>query len=303
VPALELERVRKAFDGAVAVDWLSLAIAEGQIFGLLGPNGAGKTTTIRMMVGIIAPDSGDIRIFGQPFNRRHLRRVGYLPEERGLYRRARVREILAFLAGLNGIDRAAARKAIGHWAERLDIAAWLDRRVEELSKGMQQKIQLIATLLHDPDFIIMDEPFSGLDPVNTALLMDIIFELKRAGRTILFSSHRMDHVEKLCDEICLIDHGGAVLAGRIGEIKARFGARNVRIVYDRDGGGPILDDNPLIEARADYGNCAELRLAPLADAQEVLHAAAAHARISRFEVMEPSLEEIFIATVGSRNGR
>jgi ABC-2 type transport system ATP-binding protein len=303
VPALELERVRKAFDGAVAVEQLSLSIPEGQIFGLLGPNGAGKTTTIRMMVGIIAPDSGAVRIFGQPFNRRYLRRVGYLPEERGLYRRARVCEILTFLAGLNGMDRAAASKAIGRWAERLEIAAWLGRRVDELSKGMQQKIQLIATLLHDPDFIIMDEPFTGLDPVNTALLMDILFELKRGGRTILFSSHRMDHVEKLCDEICLIDHGGAVLAGRIGEIKARFGSRKVRIVYECDGGGRILDGSPLIESRSDYGNCAELRLAPLADSQEVLRAAAAIARISRFEMMEPSLEEIFIATVGPRNER
>ena len=303
MPALELERVRKAFDGVVAVDQLSLVIPQGQIFGLLGPNGAGKTTTIRMMVGIIAPDSGAVRIFDCPFDRRHMRRVGYLPEERGLYRRARVRELLTFLAGLNGVERAPALKAIDHWANRLEIAPSLGRRVEELSKGMQQKIQLIATLLHDPDFIIMDEPFSGLDPVNTALLMETIFELRRGGRTILFSSHRMDHVEKLCDEICLIDHGRAALAGRIGAIKARFGSRNVRIVYDCDGGGRILDHSPLIEARADYGNCAELRLAPLTDAQEVLRAAAADARISRFEVMEPSLEEIFIQTVGASNGR
>jgi len=301
VTALELDNVRKSYDSVVAVDDLCVTIPEGQIFGLLGPNGAGKTTTIRMMVGIIMPDTGTVRIFGEPFERRHLCEVGYLPEERGLYRKARVQDLLLYLGQLNGLTRAGALRSAQEWAERLELAQWLGRRVEELSKGMQQKVQFIAAMIHQPRFIIMDEPFAGLDPVNTANLMDILLELKRSGRTILFSTHRMDQVEKLCETICLIDRGKSVLQGRLSDLKARFGRRDVRIAYE--GEGRFLADNRLVAARTERGNCVELRLAPDADAQELLRLAAANGKVTRFELIEPSLEEIFIEVVGARDGR
>ena len=211
---VELERVRKSYDDFVAVDDLSFSISPRQIFGLLGPNGAGKTSSIRMMIGIIRPDSGVVRLFGEPFERRHLHKVGYLPEERGLYRKITVRENLALLGQLSGLTKRDAIARGRKWAERLDIAEWVDKRVEEMSKGMQQKVQFIAALLHEPEMIIMDEPFSGLDPINANILKDVILELKEEGRTILFSTHRMDQVEKLCDAICLVNHGRAVLQGR-----------------------------------------------------------------------------------------
>jgi ABC-2 type transport system ATP-binding protein len=299
-PTVELERVTKSYDGLRAVDALSLAIPQGQIFGLLGPNGAGKTTTIRMMIGIIVPDSGAVRIFGSPLSRASLRRVGYLPEERGLYRRMTVLENLQFLAELNGIGAAEARRRSRSWTERLGLAEWLERRVEELSKGMQQKIQFIAALLHSPEFIIMDEPFAGLDPINASALKDVLVELRKEGRSILFSTHRMDQVEKLCDAICLVDHGRAVLEGGLREIKAGYGRRFVEIEYE--GGGAFLSNRSLIETVDNYGNYVEVRLRAGADAQELLREALVDSRIMRFEVMEPSLEQIFIDRVGPRDG-
>jgi len=300
VTALELDGVRKSYDSVVAVDDLSLSIPEGQIFGLLGPNGAGKTTTIRMMVGIILPDAGSVRIFGEPFERRHLRKVGYLPEERGLYRKARVSDLLLYLGQLNGLSRADALGSARRWAERLEIDDWLMRRVEELSKGMQQKVQFIAAIIHEPRFIIMDEPFAGLDPVNAARMMDILLELQRSGRTILFSTHRMDQVERLCETICLIDHGKPILCGRLSDLKAQFGRREVRLEYE--GNGHFIVDERLIAARTERNGCVELRLASDADPQEVLRTASAGGKVTRFEVVEPSLEEIFIELIGARDG-
>jgi len=287
-----LTQVRKSYGGFVAVDDLTFAISSGQIFGLLGPNGAGKTSTIRMMIGITAPDSGEVHVFGAPLSRRTLRRVGYLPEERGLYRRMTVRDNLVFLARLAGLSSAAALDRIRTWTARLDTADWLGRRVEELSKGMQQKIQFIAALLHDPDLIVMDEPFAGLDPVNSIQLRDVLTGLRGEGKTILFSTHRMDQVEKLCDSICLIDRGKSVLQGSLNEIKSGYGARFVQIDYDGDGGW--LAGSPLIDSLNDYGNHAELRLKPGADSQELLQSAMNGMRVKRFQVMEPSLEQIFI---------
>src|SRR5437870_5010879 len=208
---IELNSVRKTYDQFVAVDNLSFRIEQGGVFGLLGPNGAGKTSTIRMMIGITAPDSGQINMFGKPFARKSLQKVGYLPEERGLYKKMKILDQLIFLGELHGMAAAAARQGAIAWCKRLEIDGWLQMKVEELSKGMQQKIQFIAALLHDPDFIIMDEPFFGLDPVNAALLKDVLLDLKKKGKTILFSTHRMDQVEKLCDSICLINHGKPVL--------------------------------------------------------------------------------------------
>jgi len=296
---IELSNVRKSYDSFVAVDDLSFRIESGAIFGLLGPNGAGKTSTIRMMIGITFPDSGQINLFGKPFERKDLQRVGYLPEERGLYKKMKVLEHLIFLGQLRGLEANAARQKALAWAEKLEISGWLQKKVEELSKGMQQKIQFIATLLHDPEFIIMDEPFGGLDPVNVALLKDVLLEMKQKGKTILFSTHRMDQVEKLCDSICLIDHGKPVLQGDLKQIKAQYGKNNVQIEYEGDGN--FLQQTRLVASYNNYGNYVEVRLAPGADAQQLLREVAARSRVSKFELMEPSLEEIFIETVGKNH--
>src|ERR1700731_978163 len=296
---IELSKVRKSYDQFVAVNNLSFSIEQGGVFGLLGPNGAGKTSTIRMMIGITAPDSGDIRIFGAPLTRRALHRVGYLPEERGLYRRMTVRDNLIFLARLAGLSTASALERIRAWSERLETSDWLGRRVEELSKGMQQKIQFIPALLPDPDLIVMDEPFAGHDPVNSMQLRDVLTGLRGEGKTILFSTHRMDQVEKLCDSICLIDRGKSVLQGSLNEIKSGYGRRFIQIDYDGD--GRCLAANPLIDSLNDYGNHAELRLKPGADSQELLRVTMKALRVRRFQVMEPSLEQIFIDHIARRD--
>jgi len=293
---IELSKVRKMYDQFVAVNDLSFSIEQGGVFGLLGPNGAGKTSTIRMMIGITAPDSGQINMFGKPFERKSLHKIGYLPEERGLYKKMKILDQLVFLGELHGMTAAAARQAVLDWCKRLEIDAWLQKKVEELSKGMQQKIQFIAALLHDPDFIIMDEPFFGLDPVNAALLKDVMLDLKKKGKTILFSTHRMDQVEKLCDSLCVINKGNAVLQGDLKEVKSRYGKNNVQIQYEGD--GAFLDNNPLVATYNNYGNYVEVRMAPGADPQKLLHMVAEKSRVSRFELMEPSLEEIFIEVVG-----
>jgi ABC-2 type transport system ATP-binding protein len=281
----------------VAVDQLSLAISRGSIYGLLGQNGAGKTTLLRMMVGILVPDQGEVCVFGEPLERRHLSAIGYLPEERGLYRKAKVGELLLYLGELKGLTRSITRHRIMELAERLQIDAELNRRIEELSKGMEQKIQILTAMIHDPQLLILDEPFTGLDPLNSAVLMDLLLDLKRAGRTILFSSHRMDQVERLCDEICLIKNGRSVLRGGVTELKARFGGRRVRLVYR--GEAPLLDENGLIESSTRDGNLVELRLGPDGDAQGLLRTVAARATIVSYETVEPSLEEIFIEAVGA----
>src|SRR5262245_42426686 len=221
--SLELKSVRKTYDNFVAVDDLSFSIRSGTMFGLLGPNGAGKTSAIRMMIGITLPDAGEVHMFGGPFRRDMLNRVGYLPEERGLYPKMKVIEQLVFFGELHGLSAGEAMKRALQWGERLEIAEHFQKKTQELSKGMQQKIQFIATLLHEPEFIIMDEPFSGLDPSNSKLLENVLLELRNDGRTILFSSHRMDQVEKLCNAICLIHRGRAVLQGEVREVKARYG--------------------------------------------------------------------------------
>src|SRR5215468_6604951 len=293
---IELEKVRKSYDHFVAVVDLSFKIEQGGVFGLLGPNGAGKTSTIRMMIGITAPDSGDIHMFGKPFDRASLQKVGYLPEERGLYKKMKVIEQLVFLGQLHGLDAGLAKRNAVAWCERLEIASWMQKKVEELSKGMQQKIQFAATLLHDPDFIIMDEPFGGLDPVNASLLKDVLLEMKQKGKTILFSTHRMDQVEKLCETICLINHGKAVLQGNLKQVKAQYGKNTVQIQYE--GNGNFLKGNPRVQSFSDYGNHVDVQLAKGADPQQLLRGAMEHSRVSKFELMEPPLEQIFIDVVG-----
>jgi len=294
---VELDRISKSYENKIAVKDLSLSIDAGTMFGLLGPNGAGKTSSIRMMVGITMPDSGTVNLLGKPFTRESLKRIGYLPEERGLYKKMKVMDQLVFMGELRGLDKTVAAKRAHDWCERLQILEAADKKTEELSKGMQQKIQFISTLLHDPALVIMDEPFSGLDPVNAVLLQDTLVDLKKAGKAILFSTHRMDQVEKLCDAICLIDRGHAVLSGGMREVKSRY-ERN-RVLIDFEGDNAFLQ-HPAIAEYKDYSGHVEIKLHPHADAQSLLHAAAEKARIYKFELVEPSLEEIFIATVGEK---
>ena len=293
---VELEQVTKAYGKKVAVDKLSLKIRSGSVFGMLGPNGAGKTSTIRMMIGITLPDSGEIRMFGEPFRREHLKRIGYLPEQPGLYKKMKVGEQLVLMGELRGMSAADARQRSARWCDRLEISGSLDSKYEELSKGMQQKIQFITSILHDPEFMIMDEPFSGLDPVNAKLMKDVLLEFKRAGKTILFSSHRMDQVEKLCDDICLVNGGEAVLQGNLREIKQGYGKSSVQIEYEGD--ADVLKSSTLVKSFDNYENYVEVRMVDGADSQALLRAVAERSRIHKFEVVEPSLDEIFREVVG-----
>jgi ABC-2 type transport system ATP-binding protein len=296
---LELRAVSKSYDDFKAVEQLSFSIPKGAVFGLLGPNGAGKTTTLRMMIGITLPDQGEVFMFGEPFRRKHLERVGYLPEERGLYKRMKVLQTLVFLARLRGVAQHEATKRAQWWLDRLELGRWANSKVEELSKGMQQKIQFIAAVLHQPEFVIMDEPFSGLDPANAMELKNVLVELKNAGKTILFSTHRMEQVERLCDSICLVNRGKSVLEGDLKQIKAGYGKSNVQLEYE--GSAAFLDRKDIVQSYNDYGNYVELRLQPGADSQKVLRLATECARVNRFELVEPSLEAIFIDVV-SKDG-
>jgi ABC-2 type transport system ATP-binding protein len=296
-PLVELDRVSKAYEQKIAVRELNLRIEPSTMFGLLGPNGAGKTSSIRMMVGITIPDSGTVSLFGRPFTRESLKKVGYLPEERGLYRKMKVMDQLIFMGRLHGLSADVAQTRSREWCERLKILDAAENKTEELSKGMQQKIQFIVTLLHQPDLIIMDEPFAGLDPVNATLLEDTLVDLKKSGRAIVFSTHRMDQAEKLCDEICLIHRGEAVLEGRMRAVKSRY-ERN-RVVIDFDGDDGFLSHEAIAEYKQ-YPGRVEIKLKQHADAQALLRAAQQQARIYRFELVEPSLEEIFIQTVGEK---
>ena len=297
MPVVELTGVTKAYEQKVAVSNLSLSIEAGQMFGLLGPNGAGKTSSIRMIIGITIPDSGTVRLFDKPFERTTLERVGYLPEERGLYKKMKVLDQLVFFGELHGITPGDSRQRAISWAKRLEIDDALGKKTEELSKGMQQKIQFISTLLHDPGLIIMDEPFSGLDPVNAKLLESTLLELRKEGKAIVFSTHRMDQVEKLCDSICLIHRGQAVLSGKMRDIKA--GYKRDRVIVEYEGSASFLESPEIAEANS-YAGHAEIRLKESGDAQKLLREAAAAAIIYRFELVEPSLEDIFIQTVGGK---
>src|SRR5579872_5501408 len=296
---VHLEGVRKCYDEFVAVDDLSFSVSPSGIYGLLGPNGAGKTSTIRMLMGITVPDAGRITVFGEPLARAHMDQFGYLPEERGLYKKMKVLEHLVFLGQLKGLSSAEATQRANRWCERFELTAWTGKKVEELSKGMQQKVQFIGAVLHDPRLIIMDEPFTGLDPANAVVLKDVLLEMAKSSKTILLSTHRMDQAERLCQSICLINHGRAVLEGELTQIKAKYGRISVQIKYDGD--ARFLQDPKLVQSYNDYGNYVEVRLAAGGDAQELLRAASSCAKLSKFEIMEPSLEEIFIEAVGKSN--
>jgi ABC-2 type transport system ATP-binding protein len=278
------------------VDGVSFAVPEtGSIFGLLGPNGAGKTTTIRMVMDIIAPDSGEVRLFGRPRGSEELRRVGYLPEERGLYPKMSVIEQLLFLGEIHGRKRRDLVPAIDRWLERVDLAQWKKSKVEELSKGMQQKVQLIGTLLHEPELLILDEPFSGLDPINQELFRDLFQEHRRQGRTVVLSTHGMELAERLCDHICLISHGRVVLEGGLREIKRRVAGNAYRLVAEGD-----LDrvrDLPEVEHAVVHDGVVKLLLRPDAEGPETLRRMVEFLRVHEFRSEEPELEQIFIKAV------
>ncbi len=296
VAALEVSSIRKSFNTTVAVDGLSFTVNRGTIYGLLGPNGAGKTTTIRMLLNIIIPDSGTVRLFGEPFHRKHLTRIGYLPEERGLYKKMKVREMLVFLGQLRGLSRSGAQQRTERWMQRLEMTGWGLKKVEELSKGMQQKVQFAAALLHDPDLVILDEPFAGLDPVNVVMLKEVMLEMKRAGKTVIFSTHQMEQVERLCESICLVNRGRPVLQGNLREIRRSFGRNSV--LAELEGDWQFLRNVDGVRDVADKGNLVEIKLLPNADSQVVLSSLVNRVRVTRFEVTEPSLEEIFVVSVG-----
>lgn len=305
--AVELNRVRKQYSGHVAVRDLDLRVPSGSVYGLLGPNGAGKTTTIRMIMNIIAPDSGGIRLFGLDQGGRELsHRIGYLPEERGLYRKMKVLDLLVFLAQIKGVDRTAARVGALDWLERLGLSDWAEKKVDDLSKGMQQKVQFISTMLHEPELVILDEPFAGLDPVNTQVMKDVVVELSRKGTTTLFSTHIMEQAEKLCDSVCIIARGSKVVDGLLAEVKRRHGGKHVVVAVERGlaSVGQVLNDRHVVAKSDDYGNYAELELTPGANPQDLLRGLlGAGAAVTRFEIAEPTLNKIFIDLVGGDAAR
>jgi ABC-2 type transport system ATP-binding protein len=294
--ALVLDCVTKHFSSLTAVNSLSLRVKQGAVFGLLGPNGAGKTTTLRMVVQILIPDEGSIQVHGQAANNHTQDLIGYLPEERGLYPRMKLREVLVFLGVLKGLtERESARRVLS-WLERFELAPWAENKVIDLSKGMQQKAQIIAAVIHRPALLIVDEPFSGLDPINAVVIKDVMLELRDQGTTIILSTHRMEQVEMMCDAICLIHQGRSVLEGDLRAIKQSYGKNTLRIEYS--GNGNFLDLPEMVEKVNRFGAMVEAKLKPGADPQEILKVALQRGvRISRFELVEPPLNDIFIEKV------
>ena len=289
-----VDKLAKSFGETKAVVDVSFAVEPGEIFGLLGPNGAGKTTTIRMMLDIFRPDAGTVSVFGGELDMPKKRRIGYMPEDRGLYKDLKLEPTLIYLASLKGMEEAAACKQLQGWLERLDLAEHCDKKVQELSRGMQQKAQIIATLLHEPDLIIIDEPFSGLDPVSTRLIKQIFEEQRQAGKSILMSTHQMYQVEALCDRIVLIDEGRTVLYGSVREIKRNFAGNAITI----EGQGEFGQIPGVLEARQQNGTW-HLALEVGTDPQTVFQTLASRGdvRIERFELAEPSLDDIFVQVV------
>jgi len=293
---LAVRDVRKTFGVVRAVDGVSFTVSRGTITGLLGRNGAGKTTTIRMITGIFMPDSGSIEWLGGTDGRSFGDRIGYLPEERGLYKQMRLVELLLFLAAIKGCKAADVRGKVDGWLERFELTDKRNAKVEELSKGNQQKVQLIGTLLHDPDLIILDEPQSGLDPVNAVVVRNLLQDLRHEGKTILLSTHMMAEAEKMADELILIHRGKVVLEGTLDEVRASFGKNTLHLEFDGD--GAFLDTLPQVRRASIVNNAAEISLTEGADPQDILREAMGRVRIRRFELAAPSLEQIFIEKVG-----
>jgi len=295
--AVSISNVSKTFDKKKAVVDLSLDVPQGSLYGLIGPNGAGKTTTLRMILNIYAPDAGSIHVMGSPASEEMKSRVGYLPEERGLYVRMLVGDVLVFAAGIKGVPSGRAKTLAHEWLDRMGLGDCWDKKVQDLSKGMQQKVQFIATVLHEPDLLILDEPFSGLDPVNTNALRDIMLEERKKGRTIIFSTHMMEQVERLCDRVCMINRGRKVLDGTVAEVRSSTGRKVVALRFEGD--GTFLDASPLVVRTTASPGRVEVTLADGADPQALLSEVASKVRLSMFEIVEPPMHDIFVERVES----
>ncbi|MGH9947266.1 MAG: ABC transporter ATP-binding protein [Pyrinomonadaceae bacterium] len=296
--SLQVANVTKRFGDFAAVEDLSFEVRAGRVFGFLGPNGAGKTTTIRMIVGITFPDEGTITLNGERITHELQNRIGYLPEERGLYKKMRVLDQLRYFAALKGVDTTEADRRIERWLERMQLSEWKKKKTTDLSKGMQQKIQFIATVLHDPDILILDEPFSGLDPINVEFLMEVIDEYRSADKTIIFSTHLMETAERLCKDILLINKSRKVLSGSLREIKESYGTN--LIAFRGTNAGSVLNDKSLVESVVNHADEQELHLAAGVDPQTLLKKLVeSNANISKFEKTEPSLNDIFVEEVRS----
>jgi len=289
-PAIAIRSVRKQFGAYLAVNDLTLDVPEGSIYGFIGPNGSGKTTTIRMVMNIILPDAGDIRVLGQPVTSSSRDDIGYLPEERGLYKKMQVRRLLRYYGQLKGRSIADLDPVIKHWLDRLRLTEWADKRIDQLSKGMAQKVQFISAIVAQPKLLILDEPFSGLDPVNAESLRDAVFELRRSGTTVVFSTHDMSTAEKMCDRIFMIFRGNKVLDGSLDEIQAQYGHDTVRV--RTTGGAAILQGLAGVESVNDHGNVQDVRLA--GDPQAFLRQLIEKTSVQQFEITKPSLHDVFV---------
>ncbi|MCJ7449425.1 MAG: ATP-binding cassette domain-containing protein [Bacteroidales bacterium] len=287
---IELDHITKSYGNHIAVDHLSLQVPQGSIYGFIGPNGSGKTTTIRMIMNILYPDSGDIWLFGNKHSGSYFDRVGYLPEERGLYRKMKVRELISFYGELKHVKKPS--KEADFWLEKFDLIKWAGKKVDTLSKGMSQKVQFIISIINRPEIIILDEPFSGLDPVNAEIIKEVILELRRDGSTILFSTHDMSVAEKMCDFIFMIYKGKKVLDGTLDSIQKKYGLDTIRI--QSEGGVNILDGIPGIEKINDFGQGQEIKVNKEVDNQDILSAIMRKTKVMKFEIASPSLNDIFI---------
>lgn len=293
---LRASNLRKEFSSVLAVDGVSYQVERGEILGLLGPNGAGKTTSIRIILNILQADAGEVTYDGKGFSPEVRNLIGYLPEERGLYRRSKVWDTLLYFAQLRGMDSGTSRTETYNWLKRFNLLNYKEKKVEELSKGNQQKVQFIGAIIHDPLLVVLDEPFSGLDPVNQILFKDIFLELKQRGKAIIYSTHQMDQAEKLSDSLCLINRGRVVLSGGVHEVKKRYGKNSVLVEYDGD--GTFLPALPGVRRSNVYQNSAELELESDIVPQVILSYIIGRLDIRKFEVLEPSLHSIFIQIVG-----
>jgi ABC-2 type transport system ATP-binding protein len=297
---LRVEGVTKRFGDFTAVEDISFELRAGRVFGFLGPNGAGKTTTIRMIVGITAPDEGRIELFGEPMSSHLQNRIGYLPEERGLYKKMKIADQLRYFAALKNVSADVAESRIDRWLDRLGLSDWKNKKTTDLSKGMQQKIQFISTVLHDPDLLILDEPFSGLDPVNVEFMIEVLSEFRAQQKTLIFSTHLMETAERLCHDIILINKARKVVGGSLREIKASYG-RNV-ISLRISGGDAVLQDRSVVASVEEHADEIHVEMADGVNAQLLLRKLIdSGATVSKFEMVEPTLNDIFIDLVGGES--
>lgn len=293
--AVEIENVTKSFGTHVAVDQLSLTVPTGSIYGFIGPNGSGKTTTMRMIMRIIAPDSGHVRVLGEENLQAAHDEVSYLPEERGLYRQMKVNDLLRFFSAMK--NKPADNNTIQSWLDRMGLSEWGNKKVQTLSKGMAQKVQFIATIISEPRLVLLDEPFSGLDPVNAVVLRDAVLELRKNGTTVIFSTHDMSVAEKMCDAIFMIYKGRKVLDGTLGSIQDQYGADTIRV----RGQQLQLHQLPGVTHVDNHGNYQELRLSPDAETKRIMQQISQHGQLQHFEIARPSLQDIFMRIVGKDN--